>query len=114
MSQIRFQLDEHMSNAIADALKRAGADILTATEAGLRGQPDSAYIQHRIAEGRVIVTNDDDFLRLEHVYPDHAGIIFCTSSRNITRIIMELLLVHEILDSDDLHGNIYYVTTPRR
>lgn len=104
---------EHLPNAIADALKRAGADILTATEAGLGGQPGPEYIRHGIAEDRVIVTNDKDFLRLANLHPDHAGIIFCTSSSNITRIIMEHLLVYELLDSDDHHGNVHYVRSDR-
>lgn len=114
MSRIRFQLDEHLSNVIADALRRAGSDILTATEAGLRGQPDHAYIQQAIADERVIVTSDNDFLRLARLHPSHAGIIFCTSNRNISRIITELLLVFEILDSDDLHGNIHYIRSDHR
>jgi predicted nuclease of predicted toxin-antitoxin system len=114
VSHVRFQLDAHLSSAIAEALKRVGADIHTATEAGLRGQPDTAYIQRGIDEDRVIVTNDKDFLRLAHLHPGHSGIIYCTSSRNITPIIMELLLVYEILDSDDLHGNVHYISSDRR
>jgi len=110
VSRVRFQLDEHLSTAIADALERAGADILTATDAGLCTRPDVEYIERSIADDRVIVTNDADFLRIAHHYPGHSGIIFCTqSTRSITRIIMELSLIYEVLEHDEVRGHVHHI-----
>ena len=37
--RIRFHLDEHVDPAIATALRRAGIDVTTTVEAGLRTKP---------------------------------------------------------------------------
>jgi uncharacterized protein with PIN domain len=62
--RIRFHLDEHVDPAIATALRRAGIDATTTNEAGLRTQDDVAHLRFARDEGRVIVTRDQDFLRL--------------------------------------------------
>ena len=66
MDRVRFQLDEHVSPAIARALRRRGIDAITAREADLLGAPDAEPLAHAHAQGRVMVTQDDDFLSLHH------------------------------------------------
>ncbi len=61
---LRFHLDEHIDTAIADGLRRRGIDVTTTAEAGLRGAGDEAHVAFALSEGRVLVTNDADFLRL--------------------------------------------------
>jgi uncharacterized protein DUF5615 len=43
--RIRFHLDEHVDPAIATALRRAGIDVTTTIEAGLRTKSDEAQLQ---------------------------------------------------------------------
>ena len=62
--RIRFHLDEHVDPAIASALRRAGIDVTTPIEAGLRTKDDQAHLEFARAEGRIIVTRDQDFLRV--------------------------------------------------
>jgi hypothetical protein len=59
--RIRFHLNEHVDPAIAAALHRAGIDVTTTIQAGLRTQNDEAHLRFARAEGRVIVTRDQDF-----------------------------------------------------
>ena len=43
---------------------RGGIDVLTVQEAGLAGEDDRSHLALATAQGRVIFTQDDDFLRL--------------------------------------------------
>ncbi|HEY3026906.1 MAG TPA: DUF5615 family PIN-like protein [Pyrinomonadaceae bacterium] len=60
--RIRFHLDEHVDPAIATALRRAGIDVTTTNDAGLRTKDDEVHLNFARSEGRVIVTRDQDFL----------------------------------------------------
>lgn len=79
--RIRFHLDEHVDPAIATALRRAGIDVTTTIEAGLRTKNDEAHLQFARAEKRVLVTRDQDFLRIASQVSDHVGIVFYTASQ---------------------------------
>ena len=61
--RVRFHLDENVDPRVASALRRHGADATTTVEAGLRAEPDIAQLDFALAEGRVLVTHDADFLR---------------------------------------------------
>ena len=73
--RIRFHLDEHVDPAIATALRRAGIEVTTTIEAGLRTKNDEAHLRFARTEGRVIVIRDQDFLRLAAQMGDHRGIV---------------------------------------
>ena len=62
---IRFHLDENCSRSIADGLRRRGIDVTTTPEVGLMGATDEQQAAHGLAEGRVLFTQDQDFLRLD-------------------------------------------------
>jgi predicted nuclease of predicted toxin-antitoxin system len=64
LDEVKYQLDEHMDNAIARALRRAEIDVVTTSEAGLLSTPDTVQLAHAHASGRVMVTQDQDYLRL--------------------------------------------------
>ncbi len=60
---IRFHLDEHISGHIAAGLRRRNIEVTTAAEAALIGATDMAHLEFAASSGRVVVTQDDDFLR---------------------------------------------------
>lgn len=62
---IRLHLDEHVAKAIAKALRQLGVDLTRTPEVGLRGASDDEHFQFAIKEGRCIVTDDRDFLRID-------------------------------------------------
>ena len=107
--RIRFHLDEHVDPAIATALRRAGIDVTTTNEAGLRTQDDVAHLRFARAEARVIVTRDQDFLRIASRPLDHAGIVFYTANQSIREIIEGLILIYEVMTPDELAGQIEYL-----
>ncbi|MGH2534404.1 MAG: DUF5615 family PIN-like protein [Thermomicrobiales bacterium] len=110
MSKIRFQFEEHISHAVADALRKQGVDVRTATEAGLLSTPDAVILTRASAEGRVVVTHDDDFLRLGNEPQPHAGIAYCAQrARSIGELVEALLLISNAMEPDEIAGRVYYL-----
>jgi predicted nuclease of predicted toxin-antitoxin system len=107
--RIRFHLNEHVDPAIATALRRAGIDVTTTTEAGLRTKDDEAHLRFARAEGRVIVTRDQDFLRLASGTLDHPGIVFYTANQSIREIIEGLILICEVMLPGEMAGSVEYL-----
>ncbi|MGV2387418.1 MAG UNVERIFIED_CONTAM: DUF5615 family PIN-like protein [Microcystis novacekii LVE1205-3] len=61
-------------------------------------------------EGRVLVTHDDDFLKLSSYYINHAGIAYChQESRSIGEIIKTLILIYEVYTLEDMKGRVEYL-----
>ena len=107
--KIRFYADEQVSKAIVQGLRQRGVDVLTAQEADMLRAPDEEHLKRAWDEGRVIFTQDDDFLRLHAVSADHAGIVYAPQQRSISRIIRGLMLVYQVLDAEDMQGQVEYL-----
>ena len=60
---MKFLVDAQLPPALAQWLREAGHDAQAAREAGLREAEDSVIWRFAQAEGRVIVTKDEDFAR---------------------------------------------------
>lgn len=106
--RIRFHFDEHVDPVIATALRRVGIDVKTTIEAGLSTKDDETHLSFARDEGRVIVTRDQDFLRLAGG-ADHSGIVFYTVKHSIREIIEGLILIYEAMTPDELAGQIEYL-----
>ncbi len=61
---IKFHLDENANNAIADGLKRRGIDVTISVQANLISASDEQQLAFAHAQGRVLFTQDRDFLEL--------------------------------------------------
>ncbi len=111
MSQtMRFHLDEHMSHAIAHALRRRGVEVSTTTEAGLLGSEDEDQLAYALSERRVLVTHDPDLIELAHRDQAHAGIAYCDQERHALGSLMRsLLLIWEILSPEEMEGHVEYL-----
>jgi hypothetical protein len=107
---IRFHLDEHVDLAVADGLRRRGIDVTTTHDAVLLGADDLDHIAFANANGRVIFSNDPDFLRLHDEGVQHEGIAFChQQSRSIGQIIRGLELIWEVLEPDDMRHRVEFI-----
>ena len=106
---IRFHLDQHVANDVAHGLRLRGIDVSTTHEAGLQDAEDLAHIAYALSEGRVIFTQDDDFLRHHHAGVIHTGIVYSKQgSRSIGEIVRYLKLIHDCLDEADMAGQLEY------
>ena len=108
--RIRFHLDENVDARVARALQQHGVDVTTAVTAHLRTATDEAHRRYAAKERRVIVTHDDDFLRLAGEDISHAGIVYCHKTKYaVGDLIRQLILVYEVLTPDEMHNQIEFV-----
>ena len=107
---IRFHLDEHVDHAIARGLRTRGVNVTTTAEAHLLSAPDEAHLAFARSEGRVVFTNDDDFLRLAARGEPHAGIAYCPpGKRPIGFVVRCLCLMNDCLNPEDIMGKVEYL-----
>lgn len=60
---VRLYMDVHVRRAVTNGLRLRGVDVLTAQEDGTQQLPDSELLDRAAALGRVLFTQDKDFLR---------------------------------------------------
>jgi predicted nuclease of predicted toxin-antitoxin system len=105
---ICFHLDEHISAGIAAGLRRRNIDVTTAAEAGLTGVTDSTHLEFAASSGRVVVTQDDDFLRLHAQGVSHAGIAYCQQqSMSVGEMLRRL--IHDLLSPGEMAGRVEFL-----
>jgi predicted nuclease of predicted toxin-antitoxin system len=88
---IRFHFDEHVSFALTAALRHREIDVTTARDAGLIAAEDTRHLAFTAAAGRVLVTQDVDFLRLHAEGVPHAGIVYCQQQSKSIGELLRLL-----------------------
>jgi Domain of unknown function (DUF5615) len=106
---IRFYADEHVPRAVVNGLRQRGVDVLTVAEAGMLSASDENHLARARAEGRVLVTQDDDFLRLHAAGVDHAGIAYTPQGTPIGTFIYGLMLIHQVLEAEEMDGRLEFL-----
>lgn len=107
---IRFFVDEHFPGPASQGLRGHGIDVLTVQEAGRRGVPDSEQLAFALAEERVVVSFDPDFLALHQSGVPHAGIAWCPERKySIGQLVQALLLLHGVLDRASMNCHVEYL-----
>lgn len=110
MVEICFFLDQHVPKAVAEGLRRRQIDVLTAQEVDRCGHSDQEQLAFAMAEGRVLVTFDDDFLALDAQGAQHAGIAYAKQgTRNIGELIRMLSLIHDVLSPEDMSSHVEFL-----
>lgn len=77
---LKLYLDEDVDPYLATALRDRGFDVVSVSEAGLRGKTDREQLEYSASENRTLVTfNIRDFAKLhrqwQHEGKQHSGII---------------------------------------
>jgi hypothetical protein len=107
---IRYFFDQNMHSAVERGLRNHGIDVLTAQDAGRCGLDDPAQLQFATADGRVLVTHDEDFLVLAASGVQHGGIAWCYSRKySVGQLIPMLVLLHAVYDSDGMKNRVEYL-----
>ena len=68
--------DEHIPFPIIKGLRRRGLDVIVVQEIGLSSADDDLIIEEALKSGRIIYTQDADFLRKHSSGYKHAGIFY--------------------------------------
>jgi hypothetical protein len=95
--KIKFYTDEHVARAVVAGLRRRGIDVLTTQQANNLSAPDIEHLKFARKEGRVIFTQDDDFLRLHTKGEEHAGIVYAAQHTPIGEILRGLMLIYYLM-----------------
>jgi uncharacterized protein with PIN domain len=106
---IRFYTDEHVSGAIVRGMRIRGVDVLTVAQAGMLSATDGEYLALALREGRVVFTQDDDFLRLAHAGVGHAGIVYAPQHTPVGHVVRGLMLIVQVLDAEDMVGHVEFL-----
>lgn len=107
---IRFHLNEHIPQAVADGLRRRGIDVTTTSDADLLSAADVEHVRFALTETRVIFTQDSDYLRLAALGAEHCGIVYCPQqSLSIGEIVRSLTLFWEVMEPDEMKGRVEYL-----
>jgi hypothetical protein len=109
MSEIRYYTDEQVARAVIRGLRQRGIDVLSVPEAGMMGAEDEEHLALAIAQHRVLVTHDNDFLRLAAARSPHAGIVYAPHRTPLGVLIRGLFLIHQVLEAEDMVGRIEYL-----
>jgi hypothetical protein len=103
-------LDENVNKTIADGLKRRKIDVTTTPEAGLISASDEEQLRFACSQGRVLFTQDCDFLKLHNSGFEHCGVAYCVKgSRSIGEILQGLILIWEVLEAEDIAGKVEFL-----
>ena len=107
---MRFYLDEHIPKGVVEGLRRRGVNVLTVQEAGRSGDSDEKQSAFAVREGRVLVTFDDDFLKLDATGVPHAGIVFSqTGRRTVGEMIENLMLLSSVIEPSEMKNHIEFI-----
>jgi len=107
--KIRFYLDEHVPRAVATGLRMRGIDVLTAQEAGLLEAPDADHLTLAMRQGRMVFTQDADFLRMHAAGAQHAGIAYASQQTPVGGIVRGLMLIHQILQPREVENHVEFL-----
>jgi hypothetical protein len=76
----------------------------------LLGAIDEEQAAYALSQGRVIFTQDRDFLRINAAGVPHAGIAYCEKdTRSIGEIVNSLMLIWELYEPDEMANRVEYI-----
>ncbi|NES25887.1 MAG: hypothetical protein F6K41_45130, partial [Symploca sp. SIO3E6] len=62
------------------------------------------------SQGRVMFTQDSDFLKLHNSGFEHCGVVYCVKgSRSIGEILRGLILIWDVLEAEEIVGMVEYL-----
>jgi predicted nuclease of predicted toxin-antitoxin system len=105
----QFHLDESVTIAIAEGLRRRGRSCTTTQDLGMTGAGDDEQIAYCRTENRVIVTADADFLRMLIRETDHPGVIYWASTKHFGQIIKDIDAMCFTMAVEEFRGKIFFL-----
>lgn len=106
--------DQHAPGPVASGLRRRGIDVVTAEQDGHKGIADELILERATSLGRILVTNDSDFLaiaaRWRRSGRHFAGLVYY-ADQNLPhgKLIEDLVLITEVYTADEIIDQIEYL-----
>ena len=105
---MKFYLDEHIDPVIGDLLEGKGHEVTRTTENEL-GLSDQEHIQKALKDKSVLITMDDDFLKIAGKTDNIPGVIFVTGYYEPKEIAKSIDSQVGDLTAEELKNAIIYV-----
>jgi hypothetical protein len=83
--------------------------VLTTQEAKMLGAPDKAHLALALVEGRVIFTQDVDFLHLHTAGQEPGGIVYVRQQIPVGYILRGLMLIHQVLTPQEMKNRVEFL-----
>lgn len=106
---LKYLLDEHISNAIADGLRRRDIVAHSIYQLGRAGKSDPEQLRFAAEHGYVVVTSDTDFLVLASKTADHGGIVFIADTRRPIGTVIQRLCSFALALSDSFTNRVEFI-----
>ncbi|HEY9618247.1 MAG TPA: DUF5615 family PIN-like protein [Microcoleaceae cyanobacterium] len=111
---LAFYMDEHVPRSITNGLRLKEIDVLTVQEDGLAGMPDLAVLDRASELGRLVFTQDEDFLieaqRRQQQGLDFAGIIYIHHQRLVIgECIRDLEIIAQLGNLEEFANRVQYL-----
>ena len=103
---VQFYLDEHIPSAVAEGFRYRGVEVVTLDEANMLGTRDEEHLAFGREENCVLVTHDDDFLRLAAEGASHSGIVYVPRDRTIGDMVRRLKVLARVFSEEDTKNRI--------
>jgi predicted nuclease of predicted toxin-antitoxin system len=111
---VAFYMDEHVPFAITAGLTLRDVDVLTVQEDNHQEADDPLVLDRAMALGRVVFTQDEDFLRESHrrqaTGEDFAGVVYA-HQLNVTigQCVADLELIAKVYEPEDMANRVEYL-----
>ncbi len=107
-------MDHHVHSGVTNGLRRHGIDVLTAEEDGRASVPDEELLERATELGRVVFTQDDDFLQIadrwQQASRHFAGIVYAHQLRvTVGQIVADLQLICEASAAQELYDTVIFL-----
>ena len=102
--------DEHVPYPIVKGLKRRNLDVVTVQDVGLRSVRDERILEVARQQGRIIYTQDADFLRHHATGTEHGGILYHhLLAYPIGEAIRRVVLACEVYAPEELKNHVEFI-----
>ena len=111
---LSFYMDVQVPAAITEGLARRGIDVLTSQDDGTRETDDDLLLQKAATLSRILVTQDEDFLRIAAEWQRggrfFAGLVFAPQQGpSIGRCIEDLHLIAECVQTEEIASRVVFI-----
>lgn len=111
---LRLYMDEHVPRGITAQLRLRAVDVLTVQEDGHKGKRDEDIFERAAALGRVMYTQDDDFLNLARRKlaqgERFSGLIYSHQLRaSIGALVHDLELTAKVMELEEVADTVVYL-----
>lgn len=111
---LSLYIDHNVPDAVARGLRRRSVDVIVAREDGYDRAPDDQLLQHASDLGRIVFTQDEDFLVIgpqwNAIGRHFAGIVYAHQlAVTIGQIVNDLELLVEAMPADEIRDRVIYL-----